>query len=160
MNSNESLKRSLIEQFGEATYKDGILDRKYLADIVFADTKKLALLNSITHPITIKDAADWMNKQTSAYVIKEAALLFETDAANHLDYFIGVSAPLDIRLKRVMLRDNLSEEEVMKRINKQMDEDEKMKRCDFIITNNDEELVIPQIIKLHEMIMELVKKSN
>ena len=158
MNTNKSIKDSLIKHFGKSTYTEEILNRKYLANIVFGDKEKLALLNSITHPITIKDAEEWMSKQRSAYVIKEAALLFETDAANHLDYFIGVSAPIDLRIKRVINRDHVTEEEVMKRISKKMNEEEKMNRCDFIIMNNDEELVIPQIIKLHEKIMELVKK--
>nr|MBP7314287.1 dephospho-CoA kinase [Chitinophagaceae bacterium] len=78
--------------------------------------------------------------------------------AKHLDYFIGVSAPLAIRLKRVIERDKITESEVMKRISRQMDEVEKMKRCDFIITNNEEEMVIPQVLSTHEKILSRIKK--
>ena len=161
MNSNNTLKALLIQHFGEASYKNGELNRKHIADIVFNDKEKLALLNSITHPATIEDANEWIKQQTSPYIIKEAALLFETDAANHLDYFIGASAPLAIRLKRVMERDDVTESEVMSRINRQMNEEEKMKRCDFIIINNDAEMVIPQVLSTHEKIMSLIiKKEN
>ena len=148
MNTNEQLKASIIQHFGKESYQNGELDRKYLAGIVFNDKEKLALLNSLTHPITIKDAEDWMNKQTTPYVIKEAAILFESGAAEKLDYIIGVYAPQHIRVKRVMDRDNLPVEEVMKRITRQIDEEMKMKLCDFIITNNEEQLVIPQVLEL------------
>lgn len=160
MNSNEFIKKSLIKHFGEGTYSDGLLNRKYLANIVFGDKEKLALLNSITHPPTIHDANEWIARQKSPYIIKEAALLFETEAAKHLDYFIGVSAPLEIRIKRVIQRDSISETEVLNRINRQMDEEEKMKQCDFIIVNNDEVLVIPQVLKVHEEILNLSMKEK
>lgn len=148
MNTNEELKASIIQHFGKESYQNGELDRKHLAGIVFNDKEKLALLNSLTHPITIQDAEDWMNKQTTPYVMKEAALLFESGAAEKLDYIIGVYAPQHIRVKRVMDRDNLPIEEVMKRITRQIDEEMKMKLCDFIITNNEEQLVIPQVLEL------------
>jgi dephospho-CoA kinase len=124
------------------------LDRKYIASVVFNDKEKLALLNSLTHPATIRDAEEWIKKQSSPYIIKEAALLFESGADKILDFVIGVSAPLPLRIKRVMARDHSTEEDVMKRISRQMDEEEKMKRCDFVIINNEEELVIPQVVEL------------
>ncbi|HEY6063595.1 MAG TPA: dephospho-CoA kinase, partial [Chitinophagaceae bacterium] len=80
--------------------------------------------------------------------IKEAALLFESGANKNLDYVIGVYAPLKLRIKRVMARDGVTEEEIRKRINRQMDEEKKMKRCDFVITNDEQELVIPQVLEL------------
>lgn len=150
MNTDETLKASIKQHFGEAAYdKDG-LDRKYLASLVFSDKKKLELLNSLTHPATIRDAEEWMNKQTTPYTIKEAALLFESGAAEHLDKVIGVYAPEHIRIKRVMERDKSSSEEIMKRISRQMDEEMKMKRCDYVISNNEQELIIPQVLALHE----------
>lgn len=148
MNTDHTLKASIIHHFGERSYSDDLLDRKYLASIVFSDKDKLNLLNSITHPATIRDAEEWMEKQTSAYTIKEAALLFESGAAEKLDYIIGVYAPQHLRVKRVMKRDGLPVEEVMKRISRQIDEEMKMKLCDFVITNNDQELVIPQVVEL------------
>jgi dephospho-CoA kinase len=150
MNENEELKAAIIKNFGEASYNDGELDRKYLASVVFSNKEKLGLLNSLTHPLTISDAEQWIKKQTSSYIIKEAALLFESGSAEHLDKVIGVYAPQAIRVKRVMDRDNLSEEEIMKRINRQMDEEAKMKLCDFIIINDEQQLVVPQVLTLHE----------
>ena len=148
MNTNEELKIAIIKNFGEASYRNNELDRKYLASIVFSNKEKLELLNSITHPATLQNAEEWISKQTSPYIIKEAALLFESGAAKNLDYVIGVYAPQHIRVKRVMERDNLTTEEVMKRISRQLDEENKMKLCNFIITNNDQQLVIPQILEL------------
>ncbi len=148
MNNNDDLKKEIIKHFGEKAYQQNQLDRKYLAGIVFNDKEKLQLLNSLTHPITIKDSEDWMLAQTSPYIVREAALLFESGAANTVDYVVGVYAPQHIRVKRVMERDNLSIEDVMKRVSRQLDEEEKMKRCDFVISNNETELVIPQVIEL------------
>ncbi|MCX6319677.1 MAG: dephospho-CoA kinase [Bacteroidetes bacterium] len=155
LNTNESLKASVITHFGEAAYHQGQLDRKYLAGIVFSNKEKLDLLNSLTHPVTIKDAEDWMDQQTTPYAIKEAALLFESGAADKLDYIIGVYAPQHIRIKRVMTRDKMSTEEVLKRISRQIDEEMKMKLCNFVIRNNDEQLVLPQVMSLHQQLLSL-----
>ncbi len=148
MNRDEELKAAIIKNFGAASYFNGELERKYIASIVFNDKEKLELLNSLTHPATIRNAEEWIKQQTSHYIIKEAALLFESGANKNLDYVIGVFAPLPLRIKRVMARDRMSEDEIMKRINRQMDEEEKMKRCDFVIINNEQELVIPQVMEL------------
>ena len=155
MNNDALLKASIIQQFGIDAYKNEELDRKYLAGLVFNDKEKLALLNSLIHPITIRDANEWMNQQKAPYVIKEAALLFESGAAEQLEYVIGVYAPQHIRIQRVMKRDNLPVEEIMKRISRQIDEEMKMKLCNFVITNNDHHLVIPQIIELDKKFREL-----
>lgn len=151
MNTDPSLKASLLAHFGEATYQHGELDRKYLASIVFNDKEKLELLNSLTHPATIRDAAAWMQRQKTPYAIKEAALLFESGAAGPLDKVIGVYAPQPLRIKRVMDRDGLSAEEITKRISRQLDEETKMKLCDHVIVNDEQELVIPQVLKLHAL---------
>lgn len=153
--TNPDLKAAVIRHFGEAAYRDGVPDRKYLAGIVFNNKEKLDLLNSLTHPITIKDAEDWMNNQHTPYAIKEAALLFESGAAEKLDYIIGVYAPQHIRIKRVMDRDQMQTDEVLKRISRQIDEEMKMKLCNFVIRNNDEQLVLPQIMELHKKLLQL-----
>jgi dephospho-CoA kinase len=153
MNTDPGLKASLLKHFGEDTYRDHELNRKYLASVVFSNKEKLDLLNSLVHPATIRDAAAWMKKQTAPYIIKEAALLFESGAADHLDLVIGVYAPRHVRVKRVMERDGLSEEEVVKRMNRQLDEEMKLKRCHYVITNNEEELLIPQVLKLHRLFL-------
>ena len=150
MNTNEELKTAIIKNFGEGSYSNGELNRKYISSIVFNDAEKLELLNSLTHPATIRDAEEWMKRQTSTYIIKEAALLFESGAHKILDIVIGVSAPLPLRINRAMARDGATKEEILKRINRQMDEEEKMKSCDFVIINNEEELIIPQVLELHQ----------
>lgn len=155
MNTNPLLKASLIEHFGAETYKNNELDRKFLASIVFNNKEKLELLNSLSHPLTILDADEWMKAQSTPYVIKEAALLFESGAAEKLDYIIGVYAPQHIRIQRVMKRDQLPVEEIMKRISRQVDEEMKMKLCDFVITNNDQLAVIPQVVEIDKKFREL-----
>ncbi len=157
MNDDESLKLQLISAFGDTIYSNGQLDRTVLSAFVFNDKQKLALLNSIVHPITIKDGEEWMKKQVAPYTIKEAALIFESGSDKYLDKVIGVYAPSLLRLQRVMQRDNLPEEAVRARMDKQMDEEKKMALCDYIINNNEQELVIPQVMKIHEMLLALSK---
>jgi len=150
MNEDEEVKEKLRSVFGEGVYANGTLNRQYLSSIVFNDPLKLALLNSIVHPATIKDAEDWMLKQTTPYAIKEAALIFESGSQEHLDKVIGVYAPAAVRIHRVMQRDNVTREEVLGRMSKQIDEDIKMRLCDYVIKNDEQELLIPQVLKLHE----------
>ena len=96
-----------------------------------------------------------MLRQTAPYVIKEAALLFESGSVAGLDYVIGVKAPAAIRTKRVMDRDGVAREQVLLRMERQMDEEIKMKLCDFIIINNEQQMVIPQVLALHEQLLQL-----
>lgn len=155
MNEDGGLKQKIIQHFGNESYIDNKLNRAYIASIVFNSEEKLTLLNSLTHPVTIQHAEEWMKKQTAPYVIKEAALLFESRSNEHLDKIIGVEAPQSLRIERVILRDKVSSEDVMKRINRQMDDGEKMKRCDFILKNDEKQLLLPQVIKLHEEFLAL-----
>lgn len=157
MNEDEELKKQIIHHFGEESYAEGKLNRSYIASIVFDNKEKIELLNSLVHPVTIADAKNWMNKQTSPYSIKEAALLFESAAAKGLDYIIGVSAPQALRIKRVIDRDNVSREEVIKRMENQVDEEMKMKLCDFVIYNDEQQLMIPQVLQLHQLFLQKQK---
>jgi dephospho-CoA kinase len=149
MQENKELVAKIKNAFGEQAYKDGILDRKYLAEIVFVNSEKLNLLNSLVHPATIKDAAEWMSKQSSPYSIKEAALIFESGSEKYLDYVIGVQAPLSLRLQRTIDRDHITIEQVKARMNHQMDEEQKMRLCNYVIVNDEQELLIPQVLELH-----------
>ncbi|HQU56588.1 MAG TPA: dephospho-CoA kinase, partial [Chitinophagaceae bacterium] len=124
-------------------------------NIVFNDTEKLSLLNALTHPVVIDDAMQWMLQQQAPYAIKEAALIFEAGIEQYLDYVIGVQAPLALRMERVIQRDKVSMREVQKRNAQQMDEAAKMKRCNFIITNDEESLVVPQVLAIHEKLLQL-----
>jgi dephospho-CoA kinase len=148
MNADSDLRKEIEHYFGKESYIDGKLNRKYISSLVFSNPEKLALLNSITHPATIADAENWMQQQSSPYIIKEAALLFESGANKNLDYVIGVAAPLSLRVQRVMQRDGVTKEEVEQRISRQMNEEEKMKLCNFIIPNDETALIIPQVIAL------------
>jgi dephospho-CoA kinase len=96
-----------------------------------------------------------MKKQTTPYIIKEAALLFEAGSANGLDFIIGVSAPQHLRIKRIMERDQATREQVLTRMQRQMDEEIKMMLCDFVIRNDEQELVIPQVLQLHERFLKM-----
>lgn len=160
LNEDESLKTEIKKHFGEETYKDGMLDRKYLGSLVFNAPEKLELLNKLIHPATIADAERWMQQQTTPYAIKEAALIFESGARQHLDYVIGVTAPAPLRLLRTMQRDQVSREEVLARMDKQMDEAIKMRLCDFVLKNDEQELLLPQVIALHEKLLSLQRSST
>ena len=150
MNEDENIKVSVINTFGKDAYKDGELNRQYLANTVFSNSDKLNLLNSIVHPATIKDAEEWIKKQTSPYVIKEAALLFESGSHQKFDYVIGIKSPFDLRITRAMKRDSISRDEVMARMNKQLSEETKLSLSDFVIINDEAQLVLPQVLQLHE----------
>jgi dephospho-CoA kinase len=160
MNEDEELKKKIIETFGTASYEDGKLNRKFIAGIVFNDAEKLQKLNALVHPATIAAAENWMHQQSTQYALKEAALIFESSSDAHLDCVIGVYAPQDLRIKRVMERNNILREEILNRMNKQMDEEEKMRRCDFVIVNDEKQLIIPQVVLLHEKLIPLAKKQR
>ena len=157
MAEDEMLKDKIIQSFGKESYTNGRLNRKYLSEQVFSDPKKTDLLNSIVHPATIKDAEEWMKKQNSPYLIKEAALIFESGSNRFLDKVIGVSSPLSLRMERTMKRSNISAEQVKTRINLQMDEEEKMALCDYIIVNDEQQMLIPQVLLLHKKFLSLTK---
>jgi dephospho-CoA kinase len=157
MQRNENIKTQIIQNFGADSYVDEKLNRKHLAALVFANPENTAKINAIVHPVTIADATNWMLQQKSPYAIKEAALIFEANAETQLDYIIGVNSPLPLRIQRIMQRDNIDEAAVMARMQKQMDVTEKMKRCHFIVENNEVDLLIPQVIEIHQKL--LLKKS-
>ena len=162
MNTSEVIKEKLIAAFGKKVYSISndathsqaiVLNRAYLSKIVFADPFQLEILNAIVHPITIQAALDWAATQTAPYVIKEAALFFEAGSATGVQKIIGVSAPKSLRIHRVMKREDCTKEEVEKRMTHQIDESLKMKLCDWVIVNDDHQLVLPQVIALHEQIL-------
>ena len=176
MNTSPIIKQQLIQVFGPEVYikadlkttsqsdlnetnqnQTAVLNRPYLSKIVFGDPFKLELLNSIVHPVTIQAAFDWAATQKVPYVIKEAALFFESGAAMGVHKIIGVSAPKSIRIQRVMHRDDCTREEVLKRMAHQIDESLKMKLCDWVIVNDDQQLVLPQVQILHEKILAELK---
>lgn len=150
MNEDASLRKNIENTFGERSYTEGKLNREYLSALVFNDGEKLKTLNAFVHPVTIQDAEEWISKQNAPYIIKEAALIYESDAYKLLDFVIGVSSPQELRIERAMKRDNINREDVLARMSKQMNEEEKMKRCNFIIVNDELQLLIPQVLALHK----------
>ena len=152
MQSSTEIKTKLIEQFGTDIYNAHGLDKEKLASIVFNDSFQLQLLNAIVHPVTIQAAKDWAAKQTSPYVIKEAALIFESGAADGLLKVIGVTAPLSIRIHRVMQRDGITKDQVDARMRNQISDTIKMRLCDYVIENNNQQMVIPQVLEIDKAI--------
>ncbi|MFT3679615.1 MAG: dephospho-CoA kinase [Ferruginibacter sp.] len=155
LNENAGLKEKLQAAFGKDAYINDQLNRPYISSLVFNDPSKLDLLNSIVHPATIKDGEDWMLRQKAPYAIKEAALIFESGSQANLDKVIGVYAPAALRLQRAMHRDNAKREDILSRMHKQIDESIKMRLCDYVIYNDEQQLVIPQVIKLHRELCEI-----
>ena len=160
VNEEDELRSAITNIFGKQAYANNILDRKYISSIVFSDPAKLELLNSIVHPATKKEGDAWMQQQTSPYAIHEAALIFEAKVSERLDHVIGVSSPIELRIKRAMERDKVSRNDVRKRMDQQLDEDLKMSRCDFVIINNEQQLLIPQVLHIHEKLVALSKQKN
>lgn len=155
MHDNEEVKQQIIANFGEQAYLNGAINNTYVANIVFKDPYQLSVLNSIVHPATIIAGDIWAKQQDSPYIIKEAAILFESGTAHGMDGIIGVQAPLPLRIQRVMKRDGLNRDQVLSRINQQIDESLKMKLCDWVIVNNEIEMIIPQVLQLHQKLLSL-----
>ena len=153
MENDETIIRLVKKEFGEESYTDNKLNRSFISKQVFADFHKLHLLNAITHPVIIQHSQEWMNNQNAPYVIKEAALIFESGSAKGLDVVIGIDAPYSLRVQRVVQRDGLSREEILKRNEQQIDQDMKMKLCDFIIINDNKESLIKQVDELHKKLL-------
>ena len=133
----QELVRPITELLGERAYKDGNLDRAYVASKVFEDTDLLNKLNGIVHPAVGKHFIDWAEKQNAPYVLKEAAILFENGNASDCDAVILVTAPEDMRIQRVLERDHTTVEDVRARMNKQWSDSEKIPLADFVIENID-----------------------
>ena len=153
MTSSGKLIKLVKGEFGNDIYKDSDLNKVKLSSIVFSNYDKLQKLNSLVHPIVKEEFDNWCKKQTSPYVIKEAAILFESNSHLGLDAVICVLAPLELRMERLLKRDNYTEKEIKKRIENQISQEEKEKRSDYIIVNAEKDLLLPQIIKIHEKLI-------
>ncbi len=160
MNEYASIRNQLIEIFGSEVYNQQGLNRTWLAQQVFSNGTKIKQLNDVVHPAVIAHARQWMQHQQSPYVLKEAALFFESGSAEGIDFIVGVYAPQHLRIQRVMHRDGLSRNEIMSRMHKQLDEEIKMKLCDFVIVNDEQEMVIPQVLQLHQKFLQIVDSKN
>jgi dephospho-CoA kinase len=156
MQTNSLVRENLIEAFGELVYSDsGELNRSELAKIIFNNADALKKVNSIVHPQVRLHYKAWLSEHAGvSYVIQESAILFDTGLYKNFDKIITVTADKEIRLNRVVERDSCSRESVLERMSKQISEQDKIEKSDFVIYNNTE-LVIPQIIAIHNQLLEL-----
>ena len=149
VNTDSYLINLIKSSFGDNIYDKGILNSRKLSKIVFEDTEKLKLLNSIIHPAVAKDFKLFLHSNNEDYIVKEAAIIFETKSENSYDKIIFIQAPLEIRIERVINRDNISREEVMKRINNQLDENLIIDKCDYVIRNENIEDLEDKVLSIH-----------
>lgn len=155
--TDNSLKFELVQEFGEKVYTtEGVLNKKYLAEIVFNDKNRLAKLNHMVHPRVRIHFENWINEQKeNPYIIKEAAILFDSGANNYTDKIIVVIAPEDIRIRRIIVRDNILRSEVIKRIKNQLPQEKIVKKANYVIVNNGIQPVLPQVLFIHHELLKL-----
>ena len=157
MEHHPELIKSIKTIFGDEAYKDGKLNRSFIAQAAFNNKELLHKLNACVHPYTIEDGKKWMLEQTSPYAIKEAALIFESGIHGEFDKVIGVYAPHAMRIQRVMKRDGITQDQVYERMQHQIEDEIKYKLCDEIIVNDEQKMLIPQVLALHEKFISLTK---
>lgn len=156
MNRSKVIKRKLIQLFGKSAYKDEKLNRPYLASKIFSDTSLLSKINAIVHPKVTSHFKRWLKKQDAPYIIKEAAIIFENNLEAQYNYIITVVADEDLRIQRVMKRDNASREKIQSIVDNQLPDADKIKRSDFVISNNDLDSAKKQAILIHKQILQLI----
>lgn len=158
MTTDGILVEQIKKEFGSLSYDaDGGLNRSFLSSAVFGNAEKLKKLNELVHPRVALDGDQWTAEQIGKkYVVREAALLFESGSYKKMDKIIVVTAPEPLRVKRVLVRDKQrTEEEVLKIIRNQIKEEEKVKKADFVLRNDETELLVPQVINLHQKFLML-----
>ena len=153
MISTKSIKHKLIDLFGPKAYKDNELNRDYIAAKIFNDKVYLEKMNAIIHPKVATHFKQWLQKQGSKYVIKEAAIIFEHNKQSQYDYIITVIANEEERIKRILKRDNTSNEKIMSIMKNQISDQEKIKMSDFVIINDQIDHTKEQVLKIHNTIL-------
>lgn len=152
MHTNPKVIESIKKLLGQAAYVKNILDTKFIAAQVFSDKTKLTALNAIVHPAVAKDFKAWYAAQNSFFVIKESAILFENQGAKHCDVVLLVTAPKEVKIDRVIKRDNCSELDVIKRMNNQWDDEIKIPLADYTIVNTDKENTKKQVKEIYKIL--------
>ena len=157
MRHDESLKQELTDAFGPESYtEDDELNRAYLGKTAFHNPEKLALLNGIVHPHVAKDFTDWLAANNSApYIVKEAALMYESEAWKQMDRIIVVTAPLEVKIARVLQRDaHRTATDVEAIIARQLPDNEKLARAQHVVYNDGKKALIPQVLALHNQFLQ------
>ena len=157
MNENPLLMKEISKIFGTHIYQNGELNRAELGAIVFKNPELLQQLNAVVHPVVGDDFNAWCNNQQSKYVIKEAAIIFETGINKMLDGVIAVIAPDELRIKRVLKRPGMTEELIKDRMSRQLATETLVDKANWLINNDETVLVIPQVLKVHEEILNLIQ---
>ena len=150
INSDEDLIESIKGLFGDNIYNNNILDTIKLSKIVFQDSHKLESLNSIIHPAVDKDFKSFIKTTHGDYIVKEVAIIFETNTEDNYDKIILVRAPIEERIKRVVLRDNITKDDVIRRVNNQIDDSTIIDKCDYIIDNHNLIELKEKVINIHQ----------
>lgn len=152
MTGDKLLIEGVKQVFGDESYQDGKLNNKHIANIVFAQEKELEKLNALVHPAVFRAFEAWATSANGniPYALKEAALLFESGSYKMCDLNILVTAPVDLKIARVMARDQVTREQVLARMNKQWNDEKKAKMADFIIVNDEKSSLLEQVFSLHQ----------
>lgn len=153
-NTSKEIKEKITRLFGKKAYQNGLLNRPFIANQVFEDPLLLEALNAIIHPAVGSDFKQWCADQHSPYVIKEAAILFESGSYKQCDEVILITADLGQRIQRIMKRDGAKQEDIMARMANQWSDEKKSELADIIIENNDLESTRAQVAVVHEQILE------
>ena len=149
---DSDIRKGLVKRFGDRTFGDGELDRKYLAERIFSDSQARSFVNGLVHPKVREDFSQWILGQEGPYVVEEAALLIESGAWKEMDFNLLVMAREEIRIKRIMKRDGISRGDVLARLASQIDPGEAVKLSDMVIHNDENEFVIPQVLAADRLI--------
>jgi len=160
MDNDQDIINGINVVAGKDLYINGSLNRTELASIIFKDKNILMKVNSLIHPAVFENFKKWTLMQSSPYVIIEAAILFESGGTEFVDRIATVVAPVEQRIKRVIQRNKLSEEQVMDRMRNQMDDQERIKKSDFIIQNSENDMIIPSILTIHNEILTLINAKS
>lgn len=158
----KSVVEEIIKHFGvEICDANQNIVFKKLGSIVFSNKQELKWLNDFIHPLVKLDFEEWLKEHSkSPYIIQEAAILFESGFDKYFDKIITVSTPIQERINRVMLRDNIDSKLVVDRINNQMLDEEKEKKSDFVIRNGETDLIVPQILTIHNTLLEMASNHK
>ena len=160
MVTNSTIIKEVTELFGSEAYIDGQLNRSLIAEKAFNNPNVLAQLNGIVHPVVGQHFKAWVAKQEFPYVIKEAAILFESGGDATCDFVITVTAPMEERINRVMQRDEVTDKQVKDRINNQMSDKEKIAKSDFVINNIDRSETEQRVIEINSIILNKIEEAS